>query len=247
MGQLRRDDDDDDGFGWKGGWAGDDPIGDPDFAATEAARIRRRVTEDVDRELTEKESLVRGHRGRGSRHSAACRRSCATTATSSRTPDHQHRRLRCRTAVLGQRRGHGAPLSRKPRARGPRAPGLSGDRDHDQAAGIPRGCPPTRRPRWLADSTLSASWRSPPTACRPTGIGRPTPRTARSRADRDHGRLRDGDGARGIGSQGRASARPRTRRRARPVRHADRDAARPRSSSPCPPWSGAPSSRRRAS
>lgn len=49
------DDPDDDGFGWKGGWAGDDPIGDPDFAASEAARIRRRVTEAVDRELTEKE------------------------------------------------------------------------------------------------------------------------------------------------------------------------------------------------
>ncbi len=48
-------DDDDDGFGWKGGWAGDDPIGDPDFAASEAARIRRRVTETVDRELSEKE------------------------------------------------------------------------------------------------------------------------------------------------------------------------------------------------
>ena len=47
--------DDDDGFGWKGGWAGDDPIGDPEFAASEAARIRRRVTESVDRELTEKE------------------------------------------------------------------------------------------------------------------------------------------------------------------------------------------------
>lgn len=49
------DDDDDDGFGWKGGWAGDDPIEDDDFAANEAARIRRRVTETVDRELTEKE------------------------------------------------------------------------------------------------------------------------------------------------------------------------------------------------
>ncbi|HSK47602.1 MAG TPA: M28 family peptidase [Coriobacteriia bacterium] len=48
-------DEDDDGFGWKGGWAGDDPIGDPEFAANEAARIRRRVTEDIDRELTEKE------------------------------------------------------------------------------------------------------------------------------------------------------------------------------------------------
>lgn len=46
---------DDDGFGWKGGWAGDDPIGDPEFAASEAARIRRRVTESVDRELSEKE------------------------------------------------------------------------------------------------------------------------------------------------------------------------------------------------
>ncbi len=49
------DDTADDGFGWKGGWAGDDPIGDPEFAANEAARIRRRVTESVDRELTEKE------------------------------------------------------------------------------------------------------------------------------------------------------------------------------------------------
>ncbi len=47
--------DDDDDFGWKGGWAGDDPIGDPDFAASEAARIRRRITETVDREMTEKE------------------------------------------------------------------------------------------------------------------------------------------------------------------------------------------------
>ncbi|PKQ16877.1 MAG: hypothetical protein CVT67_03705 [Actinobacteria bacterium HGW-Actinobacteria-7] len=46
---------DDDGVGWKGGWAGDDPIEDPEFAASEAARIRRRVTESVDRELTEKE------------------------------------------------------------------------------------------------------------------------------------------------------------------------------------------------
>lgn len=49
------DDSDDDGFGWKGGWAGDDPIGDDDFAASEAARIRRRVTESSDRDLTEKE------------------------------------------------------------------------------------------------------------------------------------------------------------------------------------------------
>lgn len=49
------DGDDDDGIGWKGGRAGDDPFGDPEFAANEAARIRRRVTEDVDRELTEKE------------------------------------------------------------------------------------------------------------------------------------------------------------------------------------------------
>jgi len=48
-------DEGDDDFGWKGGWAGDDPIGDPDFAASEAARIRRRVTETVDRELSEKE------------------------------------------------------------------------------------------------------------------------------------------------------------------------------------------------
>jgi hypothetical protein len=49
------DDDDAGGLGWKGGWAGDDPIADDDFASTEAARIRRRVTEGFDRELTEKE------------------------------------------------------------------------------------------------------------------------------------------------------------------------------------------------
>jgi len=48
-------DDDAEGLGWKGGWAGDDPIEDPEFAANEAARIRRRVTESVDRELSEKE------------------------------------------------------------------------------------------------------------------------------------------------------------------------------------------------
>ena len=48
-------DEDDDGFGWKGGWAGDDPIEDEGFAANEAARIRRRVTETIDRDLTEKE------------------------------------------------------------------------------------------------------------------------------------------------------------------------------------------------
>ncbi len=48
-------DDDDDGWGSKGGWAGDDPIGDPDFASTEAHRIRRRVTESVDRSFSDKE------------------------------------------------------------------------------------------------------------------------------------------------------------------------------------------------
>ena len=49
------DDDDDDGIGWKGGAAGEDPIGDEDFSAIQAARIRRKVTESVDRELSEKE------------------------------------------------------------------------------------------------------------------------------------------------------------------------------------------------
>ena len=50
-----KDDDDAGGLGWKGGWAGDDPIGDEDFAVNEAARIRRKVTESSDRDLTEKE------------------------------------------------------------------------------------------------------------------------------------------------------------------------------------------------
>lgn len=49
------DDDDDDGIGFKGGWAGDDPFSDPDFAANEASRIRKRITEHVDRTLSEKE------------------------------------------------------------------------------------------------------------------------------------------------------------------------------------------------
>jgi|GEM_PF-713768 len=49
------DEDEEDGFGFKGGRAGDDSLGDPDFAASEAARIRRRVTERVDRALADKE------------------------------------------------------------------------------------------------------------------------------------------------------------------------------------------------
>ncbi len=48
-------DDDEDDFGFKGGRAGGDPLGDPEFAATEASRIRRRVTESVDRALSDKE------------------------------------------------------------------------------------------------------------------------------------------------------------------------------------------------
>jgi hypothetical protein len=49
------DDDDEDGFGFKGGRAGEDPLGDPDFAAVHASRIRRRVSETVDRALSDKE------------------------------------------------------------------------------------------------------------------------------------------------------------------------------------------------
>ncbi|PKQ38227.1 MAG: hypothetical protein CVT59_03085 [Actinobacteria bacterium HGW-Actinobacteria-1] len=49
------DEDDDDGFGVKGGTAGDAAFEDPEFAASEAARIRRRVTTGIDRALTEKE------------------------------------------------------------------------------------------------------------------------------------------------------------------------------------------------
>lgn len=47
--------DDDDDFGTLKGWAGDDPIGDPDFPANEAARIRQRVTERIDRSVADKE------------------------------------------------------------------------------------------------------------------------------------------------------------------------------------------------
>jgi len=49
------DEDDDDAGDWKGGSAGAESVDDPDFAASIAARIRRRVTMNVDRELTEKE------------------------------------------------------------------------------------------------------------------------------------------------------------------------------------------------
>jgi hypothetical protein len=49
------DEDDDDDSGWKGGTAVIEGLDDPDFAASEAARIRRRVTMNVDRELVEKE------------------------------------------------------------------------------------------------------------------------------------------------------------------------------------------------
>lgn len=45
----------DDGWGDKGGAAGGDFLGDPDYAADEASRIRRRVTEHVDRSIAEKE------------------------------------------------------------------------------------------------------------------------------------------------------------------------------------------------
>ncbi len=48
-------DDDENGIGFKGGRAGNDPLGDPDFAASEASRIRRHVTEMVDRALADKE------------------------------------------------------------------------------------------------------------------------------------------------------------------------------------------------
>lgn len=46
---------DDEGFGWKGGWAGDDPIEDAEYASNEAARIRRRISDDIDVNLDEKE------------------------------------------------------------------------------------------------------------------------------------------------------------------------------------------------
>jgi len=52
---LADDDDDEDGFGFKGGMAGQLGFEDPDFAAEEASRIRRRVTSGVDRSLSEKE------------------------------------------------------------------------------------------------------------------------------------------------------------------------------------------------
>jgi len=53
---LNDDEEDEDGFGLKGGSAGETAaFDDPGFAADEAARIRRRVTSGVDRALVEKE------------------------------------------------------------------------------------------------------------------------------------------------------------------------------------------------
>jgi hypothetical protein len=49
------DEDEDDGMGFKGGWAGDDPIDDQEFASHEAARIRKRVTEATDHSFDDKE------------------------------------------------------------------------------------------------------------------------------------------------------------------------------------------------
>jgi hypothetical protein len=48
-------DEDDDEGGWKGGAAGVEEIDDPGFTSSEAARIRRRVTEGLDRGLADKE------------------------------------------------------------------------------------------------------------------------------------------------------------------------------------------------
>jgi hypothetical protein len=47
--------DDDDDAGWKGGAASIEDESDPGYAASTAARIRRKVTMNVDRELVEKE------------------------------------------------------------------------------------------------------------------------------------------------------------------------------------------------
>ena len=55
IGSWENFEEEEDDFGFKGGWAGDDPIGDPDFASNEAYRIRKRVTESIDRALAEKE------------------------------------------------------------------------------------------------------------------------------------------------------------------------------------------------
>ena len=49
------DDDEDDDTGWKGGAAAMDEIDEPGYTASEAARIRRRVTEGLDRALADKE------------------------------------------------------------------------------------------------------------------------------------------------------------------------------------------------
>lgn len=46
---------DDDGMGWKGGWAEGDVIEDAQYAEAEAARIRRRVSESTDGSLSDKE------------------------------------------------------------------------------------------------------------------------------------------------------------------------------------------------
>jgi len=49
------DEEEDDGMGFKGGWAGDDPVDDDEFARNEAARIRKRVMETIDHSYDDKE------------------------------------------------------------------------------------------------------------------------------------------------------------------------------------------------
>ena len=55
IGSWDKFDDDDEDAGWKGGAAAMDEIDEPGFTASEAARIRRRVTEGLDRALADKE------------------------------------------------------------------------------------------------------------------------------------------------------------------------------------------------
>jgi hypothetical protein len=55
IGHWENFEDDDEDFGSLGGWAGDDPIGDPEFATNAASRIRKRVTERVDHDIDDKE------------------------------------------------------------------------------------------------------------------------------------------------------------------------------------------------
>ena len=128
----------DEDFGWKGGWAGEDPIDDEDFASHEAARIRRRVTESVDRELSEKEVwfVATGAEEVGTYGMRAFLERYGDEVKDALIINIDN--VGVGFAVLGDRRGHAAALLGGPAADRARQARVSRARDPGEAAGVPR-------------------------------------------------------------------------------------------------------------